>query len=47
MLRTFASYSGKILRENKPMLEWCRVMGFTVKFCLEDHGVMIAKLRLS
>ncbi len=37
---------GEILRENEPMLELCRAMGFTVKVCPEDAGVMIATLRL-
>jgi acyl-CoA synthetase (NDP forming)/RimJ/RimL family protein N-acetyltransferase len=37
---------GEILRENEPMLELCRAMGFTVKVCPEDSGVMIATLRL-
>ncbi len=38
---------GEILRENKPMLELCRAMGFTIKPCPDDHEVMIATLRLS
>ena len=37
---------GEILRENEPMLELCRAMGFTVEVCPEDAGVMIATLRL-
>ncbi len=37
---------GEILRENEPMLELCRAMGFTVKVCPEDSGVMIATLAL-
>ena len=38
---------GEILRENQPMLELCRAMGFTVKSCPEDSRVMIATLRLA
>ena len=38
---------GEILRENQPMLALCRVMGFTLKSCPEDHGVMIATLALT
>ncbi|CDH43189.1 bifunctional acetate--CoA ligase family protein/GNAT family N-acetyltransferase [Candidatus Contendibacter odensensis] len=38
---------GEILRENKPMLELCRALGFTVKPCPDDQEVMIATLRLS
>jgi acetyltransferase len=38
---------GEILRENQPMLELCRAMGFTVKSCPEDFRVMIATLRLA
>ena len=37
---------GEILRENEPMLELCRAMGFTLKVCPEDSGVMIATLAL-
>lgn len=37
---------GEILRENDSMLELCRAMGFTVKVCPDDPGVMIATLRL-
>ncbi len=37
---------GEILRENTPMLELCRAMGFTVNVCPEDSGVMIATLAL-
>jgi acetyltransferase len=37
---------GEILRENEPMLELCRAMGFTVKVCPDDSGVMIATLTL-
>ena len=37
---------GEILRENEPMLELCRAMGFTVKVCPEDSRVMIATLAL-
>jgi len=29
------------------MLALCRAMGFTLKSCPEDHGVMIATLRLT
>ncbi|MBL8247444.1 MAG: hypothetical protein JNK95_03645 [Candidatus Competibacter sp.] len=38
---------GEILRGNEPMLELCRVMGFTVKPCPDDYEVMIATLRLT
>ena len=38
---------GEILRENEPMLELCRAMGFTVRACPEDAGVMIATLALT
>lgn len=38
---------GEILRENKPMLELCQAMGFTVKPCPDDYEVMIATLRLT
>lgn len=37
---------GEILRENEPMLEVCRAMGFTIRTCPEDAGVMIATLAL-
>ncbi|MCC6135114.1 MAG: GNAT family N-acetyltransferase [Candidatus Contendobacter sp.] len=37
---------GEILRENEPMLELCRAMGFTVKVCPDDSGVVIATLAL-
>ena len=37
---------GEILRENTPMLELCRAMGFTIKVCPDDSGVMIATLTL-
>ena len=37
---------GEILRENEPMLELCRAMGFTVKVCPDDPGVVIATLAL-
>lgn len=37
---------GEILRENEPMLELCRAMGFAVEACPEDSGVRIATLRL-
>jgi len=37
---------GEILRENEPMLELCRAMGFTLQACTEDVGVMVATLRL-
>lgn len=37
---------GEILRENEPMLELCRAMGFAVEVCPEDAGVMIATLAL-
>ncbi len=38
---------GEILRENEPMLELCRAMGFTLCVCPEDCGVMIATLALT
>ncbi|HRD65044.1 MAG TPA: GNAT family N-acetyltransferase [Candidatus Competibacter sp.] len=38
---------GEILRENEPMLELCRAMGFTVEVCPDDAGVMIATLPLA
>lgn len=38
---------GEILSENQPMLALCRAMGFTLKSCPEDHGVMIATLALT
>lgn len=38
---------GEILRENEPMLELCRAMGFTLHPCLEDTGVIIATLTLT
>ena len=38
---------GEILCENQPMLALCRAMGFTLKSCPEDHGVMIATLALT
>lgn len=38
---------GEILRENEPMLELCRAMGFTLRVCPEDAGVMIATLALT
>lgn len=38
---------GEILAENQPMLALCRAMGFTVKPCPEDRGVMIATLQLT
>lgn len=38
---------GEILCENQPMLALCRAMGFTLKACPEDRGVMIATLRLT
>jgi acyl-CoA synthetase (NDP forming)/RimJ/RimL family protein N-acetyltransferase len=44
--RSIRELYGEILRENEPMLELCRAMGFTVKVCPEDAGVMIATLRL-
>ena len=56
LLRRLISYArdqgirelfGEILRENQPMLALCRAMGFTVKLCPEDHGVMIATLALA
>lgn len=37
---------GEILRENQPMLELCRAMGFTVCTCPQDARVMIATLVL-
>jgi acetyltransferase len=37
---------GEILRENEPMLELCRAMGFALEACPEDSGVRIATLRL-
>ena len=56
LLRRLISYArdqgirelfGEILRENQPMLALCRAMGFTVKPCPEDHGVMVATLALT
>ena len=56
LLRRLMSYArdqgirelfGEILRENQPMLALCRAMGFTVKPCPEDQGVMIATLALT
>lgn len=56
LLRRLMSYArdqgirelfGEILADNQPMLALCRAMGFTVKSCPEDHGVMIATLRLT
>ncbi|MDG4552123.1 MAG: GNAT family N-acetyltransferase [Candidatus Contendobacter sp.] len=56
LLRRLISYArdqgihelfGEILAENQPMLALCRAMGFTIKSCPEDHGVMIATLRLT
>ena len=44
--RSIRELYGEILRENEPMLELCRAMGFTVKVCPEDSGVMIATLQL-
>ncbi|MCB1825819.1 MAG: GNAT family N-acetyltransferase [Candidatus Competibacteraceae bacterium] len=38
---------GEILRDNEPMLKLCRAMGFTVRVCPEDPGVMIATLPLA
>ena len=38
---------GEILQENEPMLELCRAMGFTLRVCPEDAGVMIATLALT
>ena len=38
---------GEILCENQPMLALCRAMGFTLKSCPEDHGVIIATLALT
>jgi len=38
---------GEILRENEPMLELCRAMGFAIHACPEDAGVMIATLALT
>ncbi len=38
---------GEILRENEPMLELCRAMGFTLRVCPEDAGVIIATLALT
>jgi acetyltransferase len=38
---------GEILRENEPMLELCRAMGFVIHACPEDAGVMIATLALT
>lgn len=37
---------GEILRENRPMLELCRAMGFQLRRCAEDSGVIIATLAL-
>jgi len=56
LLRRLISYArsqglreiyGEILRENEPMLELCRAMGFTLRVCPEDAGVMIATLALT
>ena len=42
----FRELFGEILRENEVMLELCRTMGFTIRVCPEDSGVMLATLRL-
>ncbi len=56
LLRRLMSYArdqgihelfGEILADNQPMLALCRAMGFTIQSCPEDHGVMIATLRLT
>ena len=37
---------GEVLRDNESMLKLCRAMGFTVRACPDDPGVMIAALPL-
>lgn len=37
---------GEILQENEAMLELCRAMGFILRTCPEDAGVIIATLAL-
>ena len=44
--RGFHELYGEILRENEPMLELCRAMGFALKACPEDAEVVIATLPL-
>lgn len=44
--RGFHELYGEILRENEPMLELCRAMGFALKACPEDAEVVIAALPL-
>lgn len=43
----FRELFGEILRENGPMLALCRAMGFTMKPCADDPGVIIATLSLA
>lgn len=43
----FRELYGEILRENEPMLELCRAMGFIIDICPEDSGVRIATLPLA
>jgi acetyltransferase len=38
---------GEVLRDNESMLKLCRAMGFTVRACPDDPGVMIAALPLT
>lgn len=38
---------GEVLRDNESMLKLCRAMGFTVRACPDDPGVMIATLPLT
>ncbi len=38
---------GEVLRDNESMLKLCRAMGFTVRACPGDPGVMIATLPLT
>lgn len=45
--RDFRELFGEILRENAPMLALCRAMGFTLKPCADDPGVIIATLALT
>jgi acetyltransferase len=42
----FRELCGRILRENETMLKLCRVMGFTVRPCPDEPGVMLATLAL-
>ena len=38
---------GEVLRDNESMLKLCRALGFTVRACPDDPGVMIAALPLT